>query len=187
MTFAFTDPLGNLKVEDSIDLDSALEPGASTELNFACSPRQGETLGIWALDYILESESDTAYTEYDARKVAIGKYVASYNGYSTTPEITYSISSTNDYFAYGSDAVFTVTIWNNGNTDKDVTLKYCFPHHGWIVLTEARKQRFILPFDGQGEPSLLGRGFHRLFQHRVAELRPAAPATRPVPAVAPRA
>ncbi|ADE35641.1 transglutaminase-like domain-containing protein [Methanohalophilus mahii] len=130
--FKFTDPLGNTEVENTIDLDPELEPGASKQINFSYKPKTGSTLGVWNLDYILVNESDTAYTEYDARKMAIGKYVASDQGYSTTPDITYSIRSTNDRFAYGSDAVFTVTVWNNGDTDQNVTLNYCFPHHGWI-------------------------------------------------------
>jgi Skp family chaperone for outer membrane proteins len=129
--FNFTDPLGNTQVNNSIDLTD-LEPGSSAEVNFTCDPRTDETTGIWNLDYILVNESDTIYTEYDARKVAIGKYVISDQGYSTSPDITYSIRSTNDHFAYGSDAVFTISFWNHGDTDKNVTLKYCFPHHGWI-------------------------------------------------------
>jgi hypothetical protein len=132
VNFTFTDPLGSSEVEDTIDLDPGLEPGSSREINFSCDPRTGSTLGVWNLDYVLVNESDTAYTEYDARKVAIGKYVTSDQGYSTTPDITYSIRSTNDHFAYGSDAVFTISFWNHGDTDKNVTLKYCFPHHGWI-------------------------------------------------------
>ncbi len=130
--FNFTDPLGNVKVNDSIELTNDLEPGSDIQLNFTCGPRSADTKGIWNLDYILVNESDTIYTKYDARKVAIGNYVVSEQGYSTTENITYSVRSTNDHFAYGSDAVFTITVWNQGNTDENVTLNYCFPHHGWI-------------------------------------------------------
>ncbi|SMH45654.1 Transglutaminase-like superfamily protein, partial [Methanohalophilus portucalensis FDF-1] len=137
VNFTFTDPLGSSEVEDTINLDPELEPGSSREVNFSCDPRNGSTLGVWNLDYILVNESDTIYTEYDARKVAIGKYVTSDKGYSTTPDITYSVRSTNDHFAYGSNAVFTVTVWNHGNNDQNVTLKYCFPHHGWIEYDDA--------------------------------------------------
>ncbi|MGB9715959.1 MAG: PKD domain-containing protein [Thermodesulfovibrionales bacterium] len=102
--------------------------GQSAEIPVSYSSATTSVLGIYHIDYELyNAQGDIIQPEceIDSGRFVISKQLA--NPYKS-PDFSFSVNSDSEYYIYGSDAVFTVTVWNNTDTDRTVTAKYCMPH-----------------------------------------------------------
>jgi hypothetical protein len=110
-------------------ISTFISPGSSTQLLIQCATPTTASLGIYHIDYELyDAQGNVIQPQAETDS---GRFVVSNpptNPYKS-PDFNFSVNSDSEYYMYGSDAVFTVTIWNNSDTDKTVTAKYCMPHH----------------------------------------------------------
>lgn len=88
-------------------------------------------LGIYHIDYILldaQGEMIQPQAETDS-----GRFVVSNppSNLQKSPDFNFAVNSDSERYAYGSDAAFTVTMYNNTDTERTITAKYFFPHHYW--------------------------------------------------------
>jgi trehalose utilization protein len=87
-------------------------------------------LGIWLINYAL---LDAGGNTVQADRLG-GRFVVSDpQKLPITPEITFSVASDAEYYAYGSTGVFTILVWNNGDNPRDITVWYSFPHNYWAT------------------------------------------------------
>jgi hypothetical protein len=87
-------------------------------------------LGIWSMNYAL---LDAAGNAIQADRLW-GRFVISDpQKLPITPDITFSVASDAEYYAYGSAGVFTILVWNNGNNPRNITVWYSFPHNYWAT------------------------------------------------------
>ncbi|NWF51912.1 MAG: hypothetical protein HXY47_02400, partial [Nitrospirae bacterium] len=117
----------NLLKEETVSV--FIPSGSSTYFATQYIAPQTAPLGIYHIDYELYDAYGILIqpeTETDSGRFVISKQLS--NPYKS-PDFNFSVNSDSEYYIYGSDVVFTVSVWNNSNTDRTVTAKYCMPHH----------------------------------------------------------
>ena len=126
--FKLIDP--DKTVVDTITQTESIDPAVTRSFNVTYTPL---TQGIWYVDYSLEDDDGKIIqNSYEVGRFAVSNYQQNPEGYTYQgADITYAISSAEEYYAYGADAVFDVTIWNHSDDDKLITCWYCLPHNGW--------------------------------------------------------
>ncbi|MEW6110254.1 MAG: hypothetical protein AB1632_13975 [Nitrospirota bacterium] len=132
-------------VKSRMKISVNLAPGQSTQIPISYTTALTDTTGIYHIKYDLLSEGYELLTsEMEPDGVYVwdeyllqppyedpsGRFVVSNppgNPYQS-PDITFAVNSDSEHYAYGSDATFTVTIWNNGDTDRTITSSYYAYH-----------------------------------------------------------
>lgn len=87
------------------------------------------SLGIYHVDYVLLDAQGNIIqprAEKDSGRFAVSNPPA--NPYKSS-DFNFSATTATDRLPYGSDALFTLHIWNNTEQTRTVTAKYVFPHH----------------------------------------------------------
>jgi len=119
------DPNKNPIEEETIT--QAVAAGETASVSYL-HPAVSGTLGIWYVNYtLLDGDGEPIQDELlgerfvvsDPAEVAVEK------------EITFGVNSDAEYYAYGSEGVFTVLIWNNSDATQNITCWYSFPHNYW--------------------------------------------------------
>src|SRR3989304_3592560 len=140
-------------------ITTSIFAGQSTTISISYASASTSALGIYHIDYELyDAQGNIIQPQAETDS---GRFVVSNppsNPYKS-PDFNFAVNSDSEYYVYGSDAVFTVTIWNNSDTDKTVTAKYCMPHHyletgapqyrGWIYKPELLlTETLLIPANG---------------------------------------
>jgi parallel beta-helix repeat protein len=137
VVFGVVDPDKN--IFDHVNVSTSIFPNETKTINFTYTAPS--KLGIWGLDYALQASNGTLYdeewetdpcprelfgiwVEYDVQRFAVSKYAENPEGfvYQGT-DITFTISSPEEQYAYGSDVSFTIHIWNKRDIDRDILVK----------------------------------------------------------------
>ena len=130
LNFTLTDPDKKITKQENISV--YVPPGEIKTVNFTyANPSE---LGIWNLEYETLDYNNTLI-DYGAEKFAVSNYAENPDGfvYHGT-EITYSVTSDSGEYAYGSNATYTIHIWNNGDIDKNITVYWEWTHEGRNLL-----------------------------------------------------
>jgi hypothetical protein len=86
--------------------------------------------GIWWLDYALYNATGALLRQaFDAERFAVSKYKATPGGFSYHfSGVGFDITTESEYVLIGSDANFTVHIYNYDNETKNITVKFDWTH-----------------------------------------------------------
>jgi hypothetical protein len=119
LVFFVVDGAGN--VFDEIIVPINLVPGETGGIFSYTAP---SSLGIWHLNYNLrDSEGNIIQRNFEVEQFAVTKYQQNPNGFIYQgAEITFSVSTPDENYAYGSDVPFTVHVWNHGSTDRELSI-----------------------------------------------------------------
>ena len=117
VNFTLRNPDKNIVKEESISV--TVPPGEIKEVNFTYP--NPSSLGIWTLEYeILDYQN--ALIDSGTKKFAVSKYAENPEGFVYQGKnITFTISSPEERYAYGSDVPFTIHIWNKGDADRIIS------------------------------------------------------------------
>ena len=138
---------------------TSIPPGQSLIVPVSYTTSSSSELGIYHIDYELYDIQGNVIqpnAETDSGRFVVSNPPS--NPYKS-PDFNFTVNSDSEYYVYGSDAAFTVTIWNNSDTDRTVTTKYCMPHHyletgdpqygGWIAKPELMlTETLLIPANG---------------------------------------
>lgn len=125
----FTPDRATLLAEQTVSL--SIQAGMSAQLPVTWQSVAKSTLGIYHIDYLLLDASGTIIqpqAETDSGRFVVSKPPTNLQ---KSPDYNFAVNSASEHYAYGSDAAFTVTLYNNTDTEKTITAKYFFPHHFW--------------------------------------------------------
>jgi sugar lactone lactonase YvrE len=89
------------------------------------------SLGIYHIDYELYDSTGAIIqpqAETDSGRFVVSNPPVNSN---TSPAFNFVVNSDSEKYAYGSDTMFTITMYNNTDTERTITAKYFFPHHWW--------------------------------------------------------
>lgn len=102
--------------------------GSSSQLTTQHSTLTTASLGIYHIDYELYDANGSLIqpqAETDSGRFVVSNPPADqYKG----AEINFAVNSDSEHYLYGSDATFTVTIWNNSDVERTITSSY-FAYH----------------------------------------------------------
>jgi hypothetical protein len=96
--------------------------GASAELTV---DHAATALGIYHVDYsLLDAQNEPIWprVEMDAARFAVSNPPGNPD---KSPDFSFAINSDSERYAYGSDAVCTVTMWNNTDADRSIAASAC--------------------------------------------------------------
>ncbi|MFZ5570715.1 MAG: PQQ-binding-like beta-propeller repeat protein [Thermodesulfobacteriota bacterium] len=104
------------------------EPGQTVTVPFSIEEVAGD-LGIWSVQAeLLNTEQLGIQTEETAARFVVGNPP---QGIITKP-VTVSVNSDSEEYLYGQEADFVISVWNHGETDREFTLQYFFPHNSAV-------------------------------------------------------
>jgi len=122
-----------VKEEQNISL--SIRPGETGQLNVTNLTIPLTTLGLWSIEYsVLPVENDLLDPQNvlisDVAHFAVSNYAENPDGFAYQGKnITFSVNSDRERYVYGTNATFTITMWNHGETAKEVTCWWNFPHN----------------------------------------------------------
>ena len=123
------DPDRNIITEQTVN--TAVPAGGTAAIPVTYTTAGTAPLGIWHVDYeLLDSSGNIIQPEAETDS---GRFVVSNppeNPYKS-PDFNFAVNSDSEHYPYGSDAVFTITMYNRTDTERTITAKYFFPHHYW--------------------------------------------------------
>lgn len=136
------------EVKFSAKVPLNLAPGQSTQVPVTYTSVSTDPTGIYKVKYGLLAEGYqllTSEEEPDGVNVWLesvlqppleefsGRFAVSSppTGVIKGPDFSFAVNSDSENYAYGSDASFTITMYNNTDMEKTITAKYFFPHHYW--------------------------------------------------------
>jgi hypothetical protein len=77
-----------------------------------------------------DSAGTAVYNAFDVKRFVSSIYKQNPGGFTYQGgEFSFSVQSTQEIYARGSNADFTIIIWNNGGEDKTIKIKYNLPHN----------------------------------------------------------
>jgi hypothetical protein len=125
--FVYTPDRSALLSEQSVS--SAITAGQSATVPASYTTSASSVLGIYHIDYelydvngiIIQPESETDSGRFVVSNPQSNPY--------KDPDLSFSVNSDKEYYPYGSDAIFTFTIWNNSDSDRTITTKYYMRFH----------------------------------------------------------
>jgi|GEM_PF-4273019 hypothetical protein len=141
--FALNYNITNLSRYDAIvtirdpDGDKVLEnyssgysrPGETERINLTFNSNSSQ-LGMWSARYSVLTKGGKVLAS-DLKPFAVSNFRENAGGFTYQgSELTFSVTSDNEYYVYGSSAIFTFHLWNNGGEDKNVTVTWGLVHHG---------------------------------------------------------
>ena len=95
-------------------------------------------LGIWRLDYEVYDVNGIVI-ESGVKKFAVSKYVENPEGWVYQgKKITFSVTTPEEKYPYGSDVPFTIHIWNKGDTDRNISFRTYYKD--WMLRTKLSEQ-----------------------------------------------
>ena len=129
VSFAIIGPDG--KLVDRVNVGLSVLPYESKIINFSYTAPS--KYGIFHIDYsLIDDEYGEVQRVHDVKKFVVSKYAENPEGFVYQgKDITFSVVSDSEYYVYGSNATFTILIWNRGDADKNVTCWWSFPHDYW--------------------------------------------------------
>lgn len=125
----YTPDRSTLLAEQS--LSQSLSARQTANLAFAFQANASGALGIHHIDYLLLDNQGTTIqpqAETDSGRFVVSKPPAELT---KAPDFNFSVNSSSEHYARGSDATFTVTMYNHTDAERTITAKYFFPHHFW--------------------------------------------------------
>lgn len=111
------------------DFDVTIPAGGSITVPVTFSSNSTSTLGIYHSTFELfdaNGNSIKPATDVDSGRFAISN-PPQIN--TQSPDFNFSVQSSAESYVYGSNADFTVQMFNNTTTVRSITAKYFFPHH----------------------------------------------------------
>jgi len=118
----------NRNVISTAEVMYPLNSGESTEIPFTYTASL--PLGIWWVNYSLQdANGKTIQYETDGERFQVSYHHVGYR----SSKITFSITSDSEQYVYGNDAAFTFHIWNQGESDRNITVWYSFPCNYWFT------------------------------------------------------
>ncbi|MBE9504962.1 MAG: SMP-30/gluconolactonase/LRE family protein, partial [Proteobacteria bacterium] len=100
---------------------------ADTSLSYQTTTNS--PLGIYHVDAILyDSEDNEITSQTDVTMFVVSNPPV--NPYKT-PDFNFSVNSDAENYLSGSDAEFTITMYNRTDAERTITAKFFFPHHFW--------------------------------------------------------
>ncbi|MCK4476439.1 MAG: PKD domain-containing protein [Methanophagales archaeon] len=131
--FVLKDPDGNVIREET---KSDFPSEGVTEVNFTVT--EPSKLGIWSLHYDIFNIGDIVIESGDGR-FAVSKYGENPDGFIYQgADITFTITTSGEDFAYGSEVPFTINIYNHGDTDRNIS--YRAYYKDWSLRTVLSEQ-----------------------------------------------
>jgi hypothetical protein len=112
-------------------LSQPIAAGQNANLAFAYQTSATGNLGIQHIDYILLDASGSIIqpqAETDSGRFVVSKPPTELT---KAPDFNFAVNSDSEHYASGSDATFTLTMYNHTDTERTITAKYFFPHHYW--------------------------------------------------------
>ncbi len=108
-----------------------LPAGSVASIQITYSSLSNAPPGIYHIDYALYDANGTIIqpqAETDSGRFVVSNPIV--NPYKS-PDFNFVVNSDSENYAKGSDAVFTLTLFNSTTADRVITAKYFFPHHWW--------------------------------------------------------
>ena len=119
------DPSGQAMGQKAIPL--YMLPGTSGSLNFTVDSKPG----IWTARYsVVSQENERQVMVSSLYTFAVSKFSenpqgVAYNG----KQINFDVSSDAEEYSFGSNGTFIIQVWNSGDTNRNVTCWWSFPHN----------------------------------------------------------
>ncbi len=134
--FTLIDPDKN--VVDTVNVTTSISPYETKTINFTDTARS--KLGIWHLDYSLVNDSaGEVQCVRDTQRFAVSKYAENPDGWVYQgKKITFSVTTPEEKYLYGSDVPFTIHIWNKGDTDRNISFRTYYKD--WMLRTKLSEQ-----------------------------------------------
>jgi len=105
-------------------------PGKTGSINFTLN---SDKLGIWTARYSV-STKDGKVLISSSSSFAVSKLKENPEGFAYSwSDLTFSMTSDQETYEYGSKALFTFHLWNKGSEDKNVTANWGYASK-WIVV-----------------------------------------------------
>jgi parallel beta-helix repeat protein len=147
VNYVLLDPDKNIITNESVVFDenvSVIElPKNVSILNL--SYENPSKLGIWRFEYEIFDVNNYS-VESGVKKFAVSEYAENPDGWVYQEgEITFGVNSESENYAYGSKGVFTINIWNHGDTDRNITFRGRHFHHYGVGLP---KTSLVVPSNG---------------------------------------
>jgi len=134
VNFTLIDPDKQIVKQDNISV--YVPPGEIKTVNFTYA--NPSKLGIWQLKYEISDYNNTLI-DWGMEKFAVSKYAENPKGFVYQgKKITFTVSSPEEKYAYGSDVPFTIHIWNKGDTDRTISFKTYYKD--WMLSTKLPEQ-----------------------------------------------
>lgn len=117
------DPEGG--VFQDVIIPQSVAAGMTVAINHVFSP-VGGALGIWHISYsLLDAAGNEIQAGTPGTRFCVSQH---YESTVQPPELAFSVTSARESLAQGEDAIFAVHIWNNGETDREITVKWDWWH-----------------------------------------------------------
>lgn len=114
---------------DARNFTATIDPSGTGSLDLTYTAP--DTLGVLDLRYVLIDEDHGPVQKSDTLgTIAVTKYKQNPDGWTyRSSNVTYSVTSDHENYPYGSNASFTITVWNDGDTAENITVYWAFPHN----------------------------------------------------------
>lgn len=128
VSFTVIDPDKN--IFDHVNVSTTILPNETKTINFTyIAPSK---LGIWWIDYSLLNNSNVTQTMYEAERFAVSKYAENPEGWVYQgSELSFDVTTPDEYVVFGSEVTFFIHIYNNGDVDKNISVKKDWSH--WVM------------------------------------------------------
>ena len=134
VNFTLTDPDKKIAKQENISV--YVPPGEVKAVNFTYA--NPPTLGIWNLEYEIFDYNNT-FIDSGTEKFAVSKYAENPDGFVYHgKDITFTVSSPEEQYAYGSDVPFTIHIYNHRDVDRSISFSTCYKD--WMLSTKLPEQ-----------------------------------------------
>ena len=145
VNFTLKDPDKNIVKQE--DISVTLLPGEIKTVNFTYA--NPPKLGIWQLNYVIFDYNNTLI-DFGTSKFAVSKYAENPEGWVYQgKKISFGVSTPDESVARGSNVPFTVHIWNKGDTDRNITVKYKWTDW-WLHQQGSGSTSISVPAKGEG-------------------------------------
>lgn len=126
----FVDPDGGVHpVERRVSIDPLANGSVTVDYPLPNAP----TLGLWEVEYVLVNDTHGDVQRVQrVGQVGVASFDATDDGWQFEGgNISYSVNSRAERYAYGSNATFTISMHNRDTVEHTVEVAWSYPHHAW--------------------------------------------------------
>jgi thiol-disulfide isomerase/thioredoxin len=134
VNFTLTTPDKKIIKQENISV--YVPPGETKAVNFSYA--NPSTLGIWNLEYDVFDYNNT-FIGSGTEQFAVSKYAENPDGFVYQgKDITFTVTSPEEQYAYGSDVPFTIHIYNHKDVARDIS--FSTHYKDWMLSTKLPEQ-----------------------------------------------
>ena len=125
---------GDGSIEREWDIPVQIGPGESEEVEVAVAMPSGKP-GIYTLDYTAKDVgARSLFNGIDVVSVSASRYKQDPAGFAYKgQDVTFSIQSDREVYPLGANGDFSIIVFNNSSSDRQVRVKWRFPHNSWVA------------------------------------------------------